>query len=95
MAMGFQRAIGERGDNLCGVRLGVTISQGRKREIGHRGAAVEEFIPLSVHLVVVERLKNPVIFSLETHLAGITPQALKEFDNLKAFRRRFQLVAER
>ncbi len=44
---------------------------------------------------MVERLKNPIIVSLETHLAGISAQTQKEFDNLEAFRRRFELVLER
>ena len=44
---------------------------------------------------MVEGLKHPVIFSLETHLARIAPQTQKEFDNLEALRWRFQLVVER
>jgi hypothetical protein len=45
-----------------------------------------------IHLIVVERLKHPVIFPEKTHLVRIAPQTQKEFDNLEALRRRIQLV---
>jgi hypothetical protein len=69
--------------------LGASIFQRREREICHRRSTVEEFVAPGIHPIVVERLKNPVILPLETHLAGIAPQAKKEFDNLEAFGGRF------
>jgi hypothetical protein len=61
IAMCFQGATGERGNNLCGVPLGARIFQGREREIGHRRSAVEQIVPARIHLIMVEGLKNPVV----------------------------------
>jgi hypothetical protein len=50
---------------------------------------MEQFILLGIHLIVIERLEHPIVLAPETHLTRISPQAKKEFNNLKSLPRRF------